>query len=372
MKKTLYLLSIILIAVSCKETKNEVVNEVNDGLITVSKAQFKNMEMQIETPKEQDFDQTVKTSGKIDVPPQNRAKVSTFVDGFIKSSNLLVGDKVSKGQALFTIQSTEVVDIQKEYLEVAEQMVYLKSEFNRQKTLFDEKITSQKNYLKAESEYKSARGRYQSLRQKLLMFNINPAQTERGNITSTITVFAPISGDITVMNANVGMAVAPSDVILEIVNNKDIHLEMDVFEKDILKIKENQTIKFTITEASTEEFFGKVHLIGKSIEGNERTTNVHGHIDDNVKQKLLTGMFFEAKIVVDSKKGLAIPKEALGFENEKYFVLLLAKEDDKGFHFQKVQVEKGESTEDFVEIIPSNKINQNSKLLTKGIFDIIN
>jgi cobalt-zinc-cadmium efflux system membrane fusion protein len=52
---------------------------------------------------------------------------------------------------------------------------------------------------------------------------------------------------------------------------------------------------------------------------------IHGHLDDNVKQRLLTGMFFEATIVTDSKKGLAIPKEALGFENEKYYVLLVSK-----------------------------------------------
>lgn len=372
MKKILLLIPLLILIFSCKESKHETNSSTDDGLITVTKAQFKNMQMQIETPKLQDFDQTVKTSGKIDVPPQNRAKVSSFIGGFIKSSNLLIGDKVSKGQALLTIESTEVVDIQKEYLDVAEQIAYLKSEFERQKTLYDEKITSQKNYLKAESEYKSAKGRYVSLRQKLIMLHINPVAVERGKISSTITLFAPISGDITIMNANVGMAVAPSDIILEIVNNKDIHLEMNVFEKDILKIKENQTIKFNITETSDEEYLGKVHLIGKSIEGEDRTTNVHGHLDDTVKQKLLSGMFFEARIVVANKKGYAIPKEALGFENDKYFVLLLKIDDDKGYHFKKINVEKGESTEEFVEIILNKYINENSKILTKGVFDIIN
>lgn len=372
MKKTYYLIAPLLLLFSCKEQKEQPVAETDNGLIAVTHSQFKNMEMQIDTPKLQDFDQTVKASGKIDVPPQNRAQVASFISGFIKSSNLLVGDKVSKGQALLTIESTEIVDIQKEYIEVAEQISYLKSEFERQKTLYDEKITSQKNYLKAESEYKSAKGRYNSLRQKLVVFRINPTQVERGKIVSTITLYSPISGDITVMNANVGKAVSPSDVILEIVNNKDIHLEMSVFEKDILKIKENQTIKFTVTEASNEEFLGKVHLIGKSIEGEDRTTNVHGHIDDNVKQKLLTGMFFEALIVVANKKGYAIPKDALGFENDKYFVLLLKKQDDNNYYFKKVNVEKGETSEDFVEIMPNKNVEPNSKLLTKGIFDIIN
>lgn len=371
MKKLVYLFVLTTLLISCKDDKKEIVEDTNNGLITVTPSQFKNMEMEIATPKESDFDVTVKASGKIDAPPQNKAKITTFIGGFIKSSRLLVGDKVAKGQALVTIESTEIVDIQKEYIEVAEQINYLKSEFERQKTLYDEKITSQKNYLKAESEYRSAKGRYQSLRQKLQMLNINPTQVERGKVVTSITLFSPISGDVTVMNGNVGMSVMPSDVILEIVNTTTLHLEMKVFEKDILSIKENQTIKFTVPEASKELFFGKVHLIGKSIEGNDRTSNVHGHLDENVKQKLLTGMFIEAQIVVNTKKGFAIPKDALGFENDKNFVLLLKSQDAKGYHFQKVNVVKGESTEELVEIIPNKEINANSKLLTKGVFDLI-
>ena len=371
MKKIVYVFLLIATLSSCKDDKKEVVEDSNNGLITVTESQFKNMNMEIAVPKEYDFDVTVKASGKIDVPPQNKAKITTFIGGFIKSSRLLVGDKVTKGQALVTIESTEIVDIQKDYITVAEQITYLKSEFERQKTLYDEKITSQKNYLKAESEYRSAKGSFQSLRQKLLMLNINPSQLERGKVVTSITLFAPISGDVTVVNANVGMSVLPSDIILEIVNTDLLHLEMKVFEKDILSIKENQIIKFTVPEASKEQFLGKVHLIGKSIEGNDRTSNVHGHLDENVKQKLLTGMFIEAAIVVNSKKGFAIPKEALGFENDKNFVLLLQSEDTKGYHFQKVNVVKGESTEEFVEIIPNKEINATSKLLTKGVFDVI-
>ncbi|MEY4012639.1 MAG: hypothetical protein RIT22_1763, partial [Bacteroidota bacterium] len=69
----------------------------------------------------------------------DRAQVTTFIGGYVKSTQLLVGDKVRKGQALVMLESAEYLDIQKEYLEVAEQIQYLKSEYERQKTLFDEK-----------------------------------------------------------------------------------------------------------------------------------------------------------------------------------------------------------------------------------------
>ena len=371
MKKSLYIIALSLVLFSCKESKTEEVEQKDNGLTTVTSAQFKSSGMEIASPTQQDFDVTVKASGKIDVPPQNRAKVNTFMGGYVKSTTLLVGNKVTKGQALLTLQNTEFLDIQKEYMEVAEQLNFLKSEYDRQKTLYDEKITSQKNYLKAESEYKRAKAMHQSLRAKLVLLNINPKNVEKGILTSTITIYSPITGDIVIMNANVGMYVAPSDVILEIVDTDHLHLELAVFEKDILNVKIGQKIHFKVPEASKDVFNAEVHLVGKSIEGNDRTINIHGHLDDAIKQKLLTGMFVEAEIIIDAKKGLAIPSEALVTENNKNFVLLLDNEK-KGYSFKKVSVTIGEKSENFVEILPNTLINSSSRILTKGVFDLVN
>lgn len=372
MQKSLYILCLSVLLFSCKETKTEETSIIDPNLITVTADQFKSGAMEIASPTGHGFDVTVKASGKIDVPPQNRAQISSFIGGYIKSTTLLVGDKVTKGQALLTLENTEYLDIQKEYLDVAEQINYLKSEYERQKTLFDEKITSQKNYLKAESEYRRAKGMYQSLRAKLVLLNISPANVEKGRLTSIITIYAPISGDIVVMNANAGMHVSPADVILDIIQTSHLHLELNVFEKDILKVKEGQKIKFTVPEASNEVFKAEVHLVGKSIEGNERTINVHGHLDENMTQKLITGMFVEAGIIVDSKKGLAIPQEALITENNKNFVLLFMDNKDKSYAFKKTAVTVGARSDNYVEIIPNNKINASSKILTKGVFDVSN
>lgn len=371
MKKITYSLVLTLLLFSCKDAKTEELTQKEDGLITVTEAQFKSSGMEIASPVEQDFDGVINTSGRIDVPPQNRAKVTSFIGGYVKTTRLLVGDKVTKGQALLTLENTEYLDIQKDYLEVAEQINYLKSEFERQKTLYDEKITSQKNYLKAESDYKRTRGMYQSLRAKLLLLNINPSNVEKGKLTSIVTIFAPITGEIVIMNANVGMPVAPSDVILEIVDSNHLHLELAVFEKDILKLKIGQKINFTVPEATKDVFDAEVHLVGKSIEGNDRTINVHGHLDNNIKQKLLTGMFVEAKIKINSKKGLAIPADALISENNKNFVLLLDNNNNNNFSFKKVAITVGEKSEKAVEIIPNNQINASSKILVKGVFDLV-
>ena len=345
MKKLLYIFLSGLLLIACKQEATEETVAKNEDEISISKEQFQTMKMEIGSPIEQDFNVGIKATGKIDVPPANRVKITSFLGGYIKSTHLLIGDKVKIGQALVTLENTEFIDIQKEYLEVAEQISYLKSEYERQKTLYDEKITSQKNYLKAESDYKRANGMYQSLRKKLELLNISPAQVQKGNLTSTITIYAPIAGDVTVMNANVGMFMAPSDVILEIVDTNHLHVELAIFEKDILNIKEDQKILFTVPQASKEEFKAEVILVGKSIEGNDRTIMVHGHLDNSIKQRLLTGMFVEATILTDSKKGLAIPIDALITENDKNYVILVKNSSSTEYIFEKTEVKVGEKSD---------------------------
>jgi cobalt-zinc-cadmium efflux system membrane fusion protein len=96
MRKILYSLAISSLLFGCKESKDEEMQPKNDGVITITSNQFESMGIQIDTPKERSFDVNCKTSGKIDVPPQNRAQVTTFIGGYVKSTRLLVGDKVRK------------------------------------------------------------------------------------------------------------------------------------------------------------------------------------------------------------------------------------------------------------------------------------
>ncbi|WP_291119186.1 efflux RND transporter periplasmic adaptor subunit [Flavobacterium sp. UBA6135] len=370
MKKLFYIATIASLLFSCKQ---EVAEEkvIDDGLITVTEAQFQSSKMEIGSPIEQDFEVIVKSSGKIDVPPQYRAKVTTFLGGYVKATKLLVGDKVAKGQALITLENTDYLDLQKDYVEVAEQINYLKSEYERQKTLYNEKITSQKNYLKAESDYRQAKGMYQGLREKLVLLNINPTNVERGKFTSQITISAPISGDVTVMNANVGMFMSPSDVILEIVDTNYLHLNLSIFEKDILHVKQGQKITFKVPEASKESFSSNVQLVGKSIESKDRTISVFGTLSPEIKGKLLSGMFVEANIITDTKKGFGVPSDAIITENDKHYVLVLSNKTTE-YKFKKVAVTVGEKSEKFIEIMPNDNVNAETKLLTKGVFDIIN
>ena len=372
--KNLYILifSLVLIACGNSEKNIETVEEIQTGSneIDITKEQFKGEKMAFGSLTEQEFNETVKTNGMIDVPPHNKSSVTSFFGGYITKTPLLVGDKVVKGQLLVTLENTEYVEIQQNYLEVVEQLNYLKSEFTRQKTLFDENITSEKNFLKAESTYKSNLAHYNGLRKKLEMMHINPTSVEQGHISSTINIYAPIEGHVTKVNVSNGTYVSPADIIMEIVDTDHIHLELSIFEKDILKIKKDQDILFTIPEASNKTFVAEVHLVGTTIDEKSRRVKVHGHID-NTQTNFIVGMFVEAEILVKSRKSSALPKEAIiNLENE-FYVLVLKNETETEFHLEKVKIEKGNETETFVEILNIDALND-KQILTKGTYMLLN
>ena len=363
----------LLLITACGNKNNENSTseaETESNAIVVTQDQFSANNFAIGGLEERSFPDVVETSGMIDVPPENRASVMAFMGGFVKKTPLLIGDKVKKGQLLVTLENQEFVQMQQEYLQVYNQLGFLKAEFERNQTLFDEKIASQKNFLQAKSNYETAKAKYQGLREQLQMLNISPSQVEKGTISSLASIYAPISGSVTKVNVSMGSYVSPASEILEIVNNEHVHLELTVFEKDILKVKKGQKIQFTIPEASNETYMAEVHLVGASIDDAKRTIKVHGHLENEDDTGFLPGMFVNAMIMTDTKNALSLPDEAVIESEGSSYVLKLVSQDDGGYTFEKAHVTQGNSYGGFTEI-NSEDLKQGDQFLLKGVFDLI-
>ena len=367
-KNTFLLLMVIVAITSCdsvkpKEKEIETTKE-SETIVEITLAQFESEKMELGNVSSQTFVESVKTNGYIDVPPANRAKVSAIMGGYVKNAPLLIGDEVKKGQLLLTIENPDFIDIQQNYLETIEELTYLKSENDRQKILFDEKITSQKNYLKAESKYKSTLALANGLAQKIRLLNINLSNVKAGEITSTIGIYAPISGSVTAVFTNIGEFKDSSEVLLEIINNEHKHLELVVFEKDILKVKKGQIIHFRIPESSSKKYNAEVHLVGKSINEN-RTIKVHGHLE-NENEPFLVGMFVEAEIIINSVQKTALPISAILEEDDKFYVLALKGKNETSYKLEKIEVIIGSKNEEWVEVV--GLILNEKEILLKGAF----
>ncbi len=237
-------------------------------------------------------------TGYIDVPPGHHASVSPYFGGFVRKINVLVGQGVRKGEVLFTLENPDYLRIQQDYLEAKAQLSYLKADYERQKQLVEEKIASTKNFKKSESDYKVMQARYHSLREQIKLMGLPIAQIESGILSSTISIVAPVNGSITSVNVTRSAYADPKEIAVELVNLDHIHLELDVFEKDVLRIRSGQPISFRIPESGTKTYQGEVHLVGRSVDSQKRTVKVHGHIADQDEVNFMPGMFVEATILI--------------------------------------------------------------------------
>jgi cobalt-zinc-cadmium efflux system membrane fusion protein len=361
---------ILTLVISCgNKTDEKTMVDESDDRIKLSKAQFENNAMSFTQLEMKNFPNTIKVNGVIHVPPENKADINSPMGGYVKKAPLLEGDLVKKGAFLITLENPDYVSLQQSYLETKAQLNYQEAEFERHKIMRDENVISQKSFIKVQSDYKAIKAKYNGLKKQLQMLNINIAAVESGRLSTTVDLYAPISGSITKVNVNLGSYVSPATTILEIVNTDHIHLELSVYEKDILSIKKGQKINFTIPEASDEQYKGEVYLVGTILEEN-RTIRVHGHLLDN-EINFLPGMFINAEIITDTSLARAILSSAIVEENSRQFVLVLDEETADDYYFVKTEVSISKVYNDYAEFNEASTLNEKDRILNDGAFGLI-
>lgn len=355
------------------ETTTDVAQE-SSGVETyeVTKTQFQSSNMTVGTMEKVPFHEVVKAKGMVDVPPENRAEISSYFGGTVKEISLLPGESVTKGQLLFVLENPDYVQIQQDFLEAKAQLVYLQSDYERQKNLLQDSISSEKKFLKAESDYTVTRARVASLGKKLALMNIDPSTFTLENIRTTLSVRSPISGYVTKVAISQGAFLTPSQMAITIVNTDHVHLEMNVFEKDLVSINIGQPIRFRIQEQNSIEYEAVIYLINKTVDPEERTVGIHGHlVNEKLAQKFSPGMYVEAVIYTASEEKWALPNDALVEIEGSFYALTRQNSSETSYTFVKREVKTGLSNNNHVEIVDRSGLDENTEFLFNGTFNLI-
>lgn len=317
---------------------------------------------------------TLKVSGTVITSPQNLATVCLPMGGFVKTTSLVAGSAVSKGQALAVVENQDFVDIQQNYLEAKNKLEFVEADYKRHSELYQEEVSSQKNLQQVTSEYKSLKAQVKALEQKLLLIGVNPSNLKEENISSAITVLSPISGYIKSVNINIGKYVAPSDAMFEIVNSNNLLLELILFEKDANKVVNGQHIRFFVNN-ETEQHDAAIYQTGKSI-GSDKTIKAYARVLGTCKN-VLPGMYVNAVIETTAGNQMpSLPSESVVSFDDKDYIFVFEKnkeEDGKPFtEYRMIEVKKGFSDNGFTGIIlPEGFDYKNAKVVIKGAYNLL-
>lgn len=360
-----------------KEASEEHHDEVSNT-VEFTEAQYRTAGIELGRVENKQISGTIKVNGVLDVPPQQLVSVSVPLGGFLKKTQLLQGTRVKKGHVIATIENLDFIQLQQDYLEAKSQFEFAKADYERQQELAKENVNAQKTLQLAKTNYTSWQAKANGLREKLKVLNINLASLEEGNITSTIFLYAPITGYVTEVNVNIGKFVNPNDVLFEIVDTQHLHAELIIFEKDVPKIKIGQKVRFTLAN-ETKERMATVYLIGREISGADRTIRIHCHIDEEDTQ-LLPGMYLKAMVETGGAAVPALPDEAIiDFQGKKYIFISVqegheannndAHNEELRFTMQEITV--GNSELGYTEVILPEVWNVENKVVVKGAYAIL-
>ncbi|HYM95379.1 MAG TPA: efflux RND transporter periplasmic adaptor subunit, partial [Chitinophagaceae bacterium] len=367
MKQLIILINLALFLISCSSNKAEEQKapaQTSENIVTLTDAQLKNAGIQTGKLEQRSISSVLKVNGKIDVPPQNMVSISVPLGGYLKSTKLLPGMHISKGEVLAVMEDQQYIQLQQDYLTAKAQFSFNESEYNRQKELNQSKATSDKVFEQTKATYLSQNILIKSLEQKLQLINLNPGRISANNISRTINIYSPINGFVSAVNVNIGKFVNPSDVLFELVNPTDIHLALTIFEKDIDKLSIGQKLVAYTNSQPDKKYPCEIILISKNL-SDESSAEVHCHFEQYDKT-LLPGMFMNADIEVKSNNTKTLPDDAIvRFENKQYVFIAKAKNQ-----FEMAEVKTGNSENGFTEITIDEKLAAETFVL-KGSYNLL-
>ncbi|KMQ68207.1 secretion protein HylD [Chryseobacterium sp. FH2] len=321
----------------------------------------------------------IKANGALSVPNNNKANATSLYGGVIKTLHVQVGDYVKKGQVIATIANPEFIQLQEDYLTTVSRITFAEQEYRRQQELFDNDAGAEKNLQNAAAELKTLRTKRASLQRQIQMMGISPGSVSNTNLKSGLVVTAPINGTISNILLQIGSYIDVSSPVAEIVDNSSLHLDLQVFEKDLPSIKVGQKIHFTLTNNPVEEYDAEVYSIGTAFENQSKTIPIHCKVKGN-KNGLIDGMNATAVVSLNNELMPAVPNTAITSSDGKDYIFLVTKQkseehkdeksQEKTVNFERVEVVKGTSEMGYTAITPVKSIPEGAKIATKGAFFI--
>lgn len=338
--------------------------EENTTTVHLTDAQMKNTTIETGTLSERKIATTLKLNGKIDVPPQNLISVTNPLGGYLKYTKLLPGMHIKKGELIATMEDPQYIQLQQNYLIAKDKYEFAKLDYNRQKDLNASQASSDKVMQIAQAEMNNQRITMNALSQQLSLININPSSLTHSNISRTVNIYSPINGFVSNVFVNVGKYVTPSDVMFELINPTDIHLNLKVYEKDLDKLEIGQRVVSYTNGAPDKKYEGEIVLISMDV-NTDGISEVHCHFEEFDK-KLVPGMYMNADIDTHAAVSQALPEESVVyFETKNYVFIETAKQA-----YEMIEVKIGAKEDGYIQINNANELT-NKKIVTKGAYTLL-
>lgn len=335
-------------------------------LIEISSKQFLTDSMALGEPQKRIFERIVKCNGIVQPAPNGILKLTGGCPGIVKKICCHNGDDVNKGQLLLEISGNELLDLQKEFAESSAFLKKLHSDYQRTKSLFEDKVAAEKDLIAVEAEFKIAQAKYSSLKIKLENLGLEISAIENGKFASFYSIYAPQKGQIASLNVNNGHHIDLQSVILDIIDPESLEVKLSVFQHDLLNLQVGQLIRLKPSNAQTM-LIAKLQAIGIMVDKDTKTIDCYANISEKKGKLFVANTFVDAEIITKSDSAYAVPSGCLIKNDDGNQVLMIQKTEGNSYFFKKVKVKTSRESDGYTEIEGGKP---EGKILIKGTYNL--
>ncbi len=362
--------SIVLVSllIGCSEKKvDQKEPEVVDSTETIAltNEQLQDLQLVFGSAEKKQISSTIQVQGKIDLPPQNIISVNFALGGFLKSTKLIPGMKISKGEIIAVMEDQNIIQLQQDYLLAQSKLALTKGEYERQKSLYDANAGTSKLMQQAESEMKIQSINAKSLSEKLKLIGINVQQLNENNISGQVPIRSTINGYVSKVHVNTGKYVQPAETMFELIDPDDIHVALTLFEKDLPYVHTGDLVKVQFMQDPSKHYDAEIIFVNRNVD-DDRTAMAHCHFKQR-PANLLPGMFVETTISVLNKQAFVLPEEAIQrFGNKEYVFTAVNKNK-----VQMIEVTTGLVQDGKIEITSNADQLMNGQVVLKNAYKLL-
>ena len=278
--------------------------------------------VQVEAAKSRDFVDLIEVSGEV------RAKrvVNVFakVGGRVEELTVGLGDVVKAGQTLARVEENDLGWREKQGVageraagamvnQAAAQLEVVRSEFERAKKLFEDKVLPEADYIRVQGQLRAAQAAVGAAKAQVDVARAGSGLAKEAR--SWTTIESPIDGVVTRKFTELGATVGgqPPAPLLELQDQSSLEIRVDVPALALDAVKLGTTVEFEVQERPGKRFVATVAAVGKSLDPMTRRIRVELSVDGAlVADGVLPAMLATVFIKTGERKGLvSVPKAAI-------------------------------------------------------------
>jgi cobalt-zinc-cadmium efflux system membrane fusion protein len=340
--------------------------------------------LKIEPVQQQAFRAELVTDGKITVDDNRSTPVFSPYSGRVTKIAAQAGESVERGQLLFALEATDMVQAQNDFITALSGLETARSQHKlaqiiekRQHDLYDAKAVPLKDWQQAEADLVAAQDTLrtaeialEAVRNRLRILAKTEAELDAfqktGKISPDTPIYSPIAGTVVQRKVGPGQFITSGasdpagDPVFVVGDLSAVWLVANVRESDALKMRTGQEIEFRVVAAPGRTFTAKMDYVATALDPTTRRLLVRATVanpDRALKPEMFASVSIFTSDMIDSP---AVPREAIIYEGETARVWVAS--DDKSLELRRI--EPGLTAGNIVQVVKGLTVGE--KIVTKG------